>query len=56
MTRVSDICSWLSWLGQMLPVSPGTGIAAAATDSRSGPGVFLYFEKYKAFSEESFLV
>lgn len=39
--EVSDICRWLSWLGQMLPVSPGTGVADDdATDSRSRAGVF----------------
>lgn len=38
MTQVCDICRWPSWLGQMLPMSPGTGIAADATDSRSGAG------------------
>lgn len=56
MTRVSDICHWLSWqLGQMLPMSPGTGIAAAATGSRSGAGIFCIWGNARHFQKSVFL-
>lgn len=56
MKWVSDTCLWLSWLGQMLPVSPGTGIAADdATDSRSGAGGFCILGNKRHFQKTFFL-
>lgn len=51
MMGVSDICRWLSWLGQMLPVSPGTGVAADdARDYRSrASGVFCSLGNTRCF-------